>query len=539
MTKIAILNDRLYVPGALVHQGHLEAFTHRYTVRVVEPVAATRRCQNCKWWRRSWRDDAGKQQYCHLLGYTEDDSCSDFDPIVVTREVEHSIESFRKLGSSYAFARGDLTKVSQTFHDFTIYDERVAPPLGFPLQFTSRLRPDQQPVADEWLRHGYGIIKSPTGSGKSVLLAYLIARLGVRTLLLSHEDRHLSNLYLRLKEHTNFEQLEQQTGQRIVSRFIEGEGIAPITLSTFQAFNSSLGSPVLEAHKDSFGLVWVDEVHHASAPTFHHVFSSFNALYRGGTTATPTRKDQTHWATYDAVGPITAEGGNEMLSCDVRFVRTGIAVPASLFRFTKYGWGKMLTWLGQNGELRRLLLENVMSDIDAGRRPLVVAERRDLILWLKRQLEFAGYNAEVIMGQEKGKSRKKAKKGEFALDHDFDAISQKLLDGMLHCVIGTGVLNENIDIRPLDTLHLPLPSANPEMEEQRAGRIRRPLSDSSISAGYVKPARPIIYPYCYVGHQAAGTGEKVRRTVYDRLGFQFLSETDRGRRRLSLVEDPR
>lgn len=530
--KTAILNDRLYVPGHLVHQGHLEAFTHRYTVKVVEPIAPTRRCQNCKWWNRSWRDDAGKQQFCHLLGYTEDDSCSDFDPIVVTREIEHTIESFRKVGSSYAFARGDLSKIASTFHDFTIYDERANPPLGYPLRFTSKLRPDQQPVADRWLQHGYGIIKSPTGSGKSVLLSYLIARLGVKTLLLSHEERHLSNLYLRLCEHTNLLDLEKQTGERIVGRFLDGAGLAPITLSTFQAFNSAKGRAVLEANKDEFGLVWVDECHHTSAPSFHHVFSSFNALYRGGTTATPTRKDQTHWSTYDAIGPITAEGGNEMLVCDVQFIRTGISVPPYLFRYTKYGFTKMLSWLSSNGDLRRLLLENVMTDMDQGRRPLVVADRRDLIMWLKRQLDFAGYNAEVIMGQEKKK--KKQKNGEFTIEQDFDEISQRLLEGRLHCVIGTAVLNENIDIRPLDTLHLPLPSANPQMEEQRAGRIRRPLSTASLEAGFVKP-KPRIYAYCYTGHQAASAGEKVRRSVYERLGFHIEADATREKRKLSLV----
>ena len=110
---------------------------------------------------------------------------------------------------------------------------------------------------------------------------------------------------------------------------------------------------------------------------------------------------------------------------------------------------------------------------------------------------MAGYNVEVIMGGTAKKS--------------FDDISDRLRDGTLHCVIGTKVLNENVDIPPLDCLHLPLPSANDEMEEQQVGRIRRP-------DGPDKPT-PLVRAYCYGGHKMAKIGEYTRQRVYTKLGF--------------------
>lgn len=857
--KLALLNDRLYVNADLVDQGHLEAFTHRYMVRTTVPVGSGRACGNCKYWMKPWNDNQGKQQYCHEMGYEETDSCSDFEARTETLEVEHVLESFKKVGSVYAFARGDIGKIIRTFPDVDIVDERVTPPMGYDLKFTSQLREDQLPIVATWLKKGYGIIKSPTGSGKSVLLSYLIAKLGLRTLILSHETRHLDTLYQRLCEHTNIKQLEEETGQQIVGRFLEGTGDFPIMFSTFQAFGSERGKLALPDLKDSFGLVWVDECfpagtivdgrpietlrsgdrvacfdptnpthvlyrtvlrtmkrepsglvrirvdgrwvtctpshkvwttsgwlpaadclgatvlvrddddahqsknalrrlpqgygsqhscesdaalsclqseqanstveagnssmpllwrscsrsgeassgscqkgprvlfqgtcdslvirgqvstscrykssvclwpyeasesydgsrgrgkdesvqqgshifvsrrewpvdtapdsagvspeladrasdpygtrawstpfpsallqgghrerrlensdrsrrqvtqtsqmevlgqaqnngtrsarvdrvevlergsdgtfggmcpdgyvynievedvhtyfanglgvsncHHTSAPTYHSVFSSFNSMYRGGTTATPTRKDQMHWATYNSIGPITAEGGNEMLSCNVSWMRTGISIPSSLFRFTKYGWSRMLDWLGQNSDLKQQLLDNVLRDITAGYKPLVICERRVMVDYLKNMLTHSGYNVEVIVGGQAKKKSTAANKMGAAVD--FDALSRRLLDGTVHAVIGTNVLNENIDIRPLDCLHLPFPSANPEMEEQRAGRIRRPLHKDDIAAGFVKN-NPEIRVYCFEGHRIAAAGETTRKAVYERLGF--------------------
>lgn len=513
--KLALLNDRLYVNAALVNQAHLEAYTHRYMVKVTEPVGSGKACGNCKYWMKPWMDH-GKQEYCHLQGYEETDVCKDFEPRMETREIEYTLESYKKTGSVYAFARGDIGKLVRTFPDFDIVDERVAPKIGYDLRFTSQLREDQMPIVRDWLRKGYGIIKSPTGSGKSVLLAHLIGHLGLRTLILSHETRHLDTLYQRICEHTNLLALEEETGQQIAGRFLEGKGDFPLMFSTFQAFGSEQGKAALSGLKDRFGLVWVDECHHVSAPTYHTVFSSFNSQYRGGTTATPTRKDQTHWATYNSIGPITAEGGSEMLKCNVTWIRTGISVPASLFRFTKYAWSRMLDWLGQNSDLKQQLLENVLRDIEAGYKPLVICERRALVSYMERMLTHSGYNVEVIVGGQAKKKSTKANKMGAAVD--FDALSRKLLDGTVSCVIGTNVLNENIDIRPLDCLHLPFPSANPEMEEQRAGRIRRPLHKDDIAAGFVKN-NPEIRSYCFEGHRIASAGETTRKAVYERLGF--------------------
>lgn len=867
MNKIGILRDRLYINESLIHQGHLDAFTHRYYTRVIEPVAAERNCSNCQFWQKPWRDpQTGKQQYCHLIGYTEEDSCSDFEAKTVSREVENILETFKRVGNVYAFARGDLHKIANTFPDFQLIDERSAPPIGVDLKFTSQLRADQMPIVQQWLTAGHGIIQSPTGSGKSVLLSYLIATLGLKTLVLSHEIRHLKTLYERICEHTNVLALEKELGIKVIDQFIDGQGVAPITLSTFQAWNSEKGRAKMLEHQDSFGLVWVDECfpgstlvdgrridslragdvvscfdpndpskvlvrkikrvmvrvpsglvrltiggktlictpnhplwtadgwvpaasctgkdilvcvdeegsekttqrsmrsmwrgygsppssaklrvilpalqdrtsrneseesnaplfalwgddyragetkaesrtqgksvlhgrayaavafcgagspsgrneqevcicsdegkqsnegpcqcrqdgssdegsyifeswrewtanqttshagqsswvgygssdrdrsgerfasissellqgghrrsffeagdrsgwavtqvekvevlgqtqnaslrstrvdrvevlergsdgtfgrvcpdglvynlevegthtyfangvgvsncHHTSAHTYHNVFSNFNALYRGGTTATPTRKDQTHWATYDAIGPITARGGNEMLNCSVTWIPTGVNIPAHLFRFPKTGWTKMLNYIAQDNTVRELLLARVIADIDAGYKPLVILERRDMVFWLERMLYMSGYNVETIVGQQA-----KTKKNSNALTsgQSFDAISQRLLDGTLHVVIGTNVLNENIDIRPLDALHLPFPSANEEMEEQRAGRIRRPLHPRDIEAGHIKKP-PVIRVYTYGGHRASRAAVTKRKVVYARLNFPMVEE---------------
>lgn len=540
MTKYALLNDRLYIPEKHVTREQQDEYTYKH-VKIVKEVLrnSPRKCINCNHWGKAWRGRTGKSKYCHTAGFNEDDVCPKFEYQTIERKEEVVIESFAPRNNAYAFSRGDLGKLSRVFSDFEIVDERAAPPMGIPLTFggptenpeafgvdpdrvITALRPIQERILREWLDHGYGIIKAPTASGKSVMLCWLIAHLGVKTLLLSHERRHLKVLQERLYEATNLGELETEAGEPLLGYFKRGKGDFPITLSTFQAFNSKLGKKALGDIKDNFGLIWVDECHHSGASTYHWVFSGFNSFYRGGTTATPTRKDKLHFAIYNTLGPVVAESKVEQLACKVTWVRTGIAVPPWIMR-RMYPFSMIQTWLGKCDELNDLILDMVIKDIRDDRKVLILLERRAQCFLLQRNLEASGYKVELILGgQNVGKI-------------DFSEINRRLVDGELHAIIGTKVMNENVDIPRLDCLHLPTPSANNEMEEQRVGRIRRPWPPGSTVETSTKPT-PLVRAYCYDGAKLANVGEHTRRRVYTRLGFIEATHDVNKPKQLSLVE---
>ena len=469
---------------------------------------------------------------CHLRGYKEDDYCKLFDAKPIKRVEIHEIVTYKKLDEHfYIFNRGDLGKVAETFQEFEIVDQRAAVPLGVPLTLKEGrvLRDEQMETANTWLSKGYGIVKAPTGWGKTVLWCYLVQHIGLKTLLLAQETRHLQVGWEGLYEHTNIAELEAELGIQICGRLgyehtIQADGTVkykkskdpyktyPITFSTFQGLSSKKGKEALAHVKNEFGLVWLEEAHHESAETFHEVTKSFNSWYKGGQSATPTRKDQTHVATYDTIGPITAVATKEQMSCLYTFISTGVVVPNWIFR-GQYPLPKLFTYLAKHEDVQNIILQWMLYDIQSGRKPLYITERKLDAFSMRQNIHMSGYNVELIMGGPKTVTKKQS------------TYSQELLDEKLHAIIGTKVIKENYNIPPLDTIHLLYPNFGVETEEQMTGRIRRYVLDSE--GNEIFKNRPLIRVYTFeADNTLPDKSMNFRKNFYRKMGFEELKLDD-------------
>lgn len=520
MSDKIILNNVLHVPAHLVTHEMRDAFTYKFIKKIRKKKLVNERCcGECKRYR---------SEKCIADGFTRyEQVCKKFEPPVVVRTETEIIETHAQEGPNFIFGRGDLGKIRKLFGHLPIEDQRVFPPLGYDLQCITELYEEQQRVMNEWMQHGYGIIKAPPGWGKSVTFCWLVTQLKMRTLLLAQEVRHLDVCHSALYEHTNIAELEEQYGIEIAGRlnyinkgtrenpnYKKAWGKTyPISFSTFQGLNSEKGKNVLANIKDEYGLVFNEEAHHSAAETFHWVTRSFNSWYRGGQTATPTRKDQYHVSTYDTIGPITAKGLTEQMLPKAIFIHTDVKVPDWIFKY-QYPSVPLHTWLSKSYEYQQIVFDWLLQDIRDGRRPFVFTERRDNATWLARQVEIAGYNAQVIMS------------GTIA---NIENVTKKLLDGRLACIIATKVLRENINIPPLDVIHLPFSNFSKEKEEQLVGRIRRYLRDDETKQVMheAKP-QPLIRVYTAISNTSnlLESATRFRRSLYKEWGFEFDEDFD-------------
>jgi superfamily II DNA or RNA helicase len=525
-----ILDNVLWVPRHLVTEEAREAFTYRFEkVNYVPQIDLPKKCANCHLWDKKWRP--GKMT-CAEKGYTLEDVCKHFDPKKLPVVEEIIIKTHRDHDEDWTmFARGDLGKIERLFGEYPIQDNRSAPKLDFPLKCTRELREEQAKVVRRWLKHGYGLLKAPTGWGKTVTWAWLIAKIGLRTLLLSHETRHLSVAWEGLIEHTNIAELEEELGvhlcgvlnhdwkwdtdehgnryRKLVSR---PGAIYPITFATYQGFGSKRGKKLRKKLKNYFGVVWCEEAHHESAATYHAVTKSFNPFYRGGQTATPTRKDQTHVAIYDTLGPVTAEGVKEQMIPRVYFHHTNILVPEKVFNH-RYVLPMLCNYLARNAFYQNAVLEEIMKEIEEGRKVLLITERRHNAFSIRDKVKAHGYNAELIIGQSKMKPQ--------------DWYAKELLANRLHLIIGTKVIDENINIPPMDSVHFPFPNFVKEKEQQRVGRIRRQLTGDNlaylkeIGVEYEKP-QPRVHVYTWhSGNDFHRAASGFREKLYASWDFEF------------------
>jgi superfamily II DNA or RNA helicase len=364
---------------------------------------------------------------------------------------------------------------------------------------------------------GNGVVNHNT-----VVMAYLLSKMGMRTLVLADKVRHLQVVEEGLREHTNLDEVEKELGTAVCGelgtqvRFkpngerytIDKPGMVyPITLSTYQSLTSKNGKALLPHLRDQFGVVWHEESHHEAAETFHAVTKSFNPYYRGGQTATPQRGDKLHIVMFDTIGPVTALAQVETMTPRVQFIHTGLVVPDWCFR-GQYAMPTVESFLAKDREYFNHIVECICEDLANDRKVLVFSKRKALNQKLKQAVHMRGYEVEVIDG-----NTKKVKEQSW--------YAQQMQDGKLNCIIGTQVIQENFNIPPLDCLHLPFTNFTEGLERQIVGRVLR----SNVAN---KP-QPLVRVYTWESTQKmAQTAVHWRRKLYSKLGYDFDQDRNLG-----------
>lgn len=144
------------------------------------------------------------------------------------------------------------------------------------------------------LQQKRGVIKSPTGSGKTLILAGLIQALHPRRMVILFNSKQLlTQTYEFLKNEIGFRDLGICFGEG----YIDGN----IMLCTVQSIEK-----IIDTHLESAEVLFVDECHEFSkGKTSLTAIESFpNATYRFGLTATPPSDDMRLYSLEGALGPI-------------------------------------------------------------------------------------------------------------------------------------------------------------------------------------------------------------------------------------------
>jgi len=241
--KSCILSDRLYVPAEYVTSKHLSEFV--YSIQ-------------------------------------QDDSF-DYGPFETG---VGSIRTFVKKRLSdgqiyYGFARGNIAKVGRLFGTLPWSNQTVAPPLTFDLKFNGKLytydtkKIGQQEAADQWLRQKGGLIKAPPRFGKTLTSIWLLSKMRVKTLIITHQWDLLEQYYTSLLDFTNVHDLrvpakkkKDATGQVVgyFNDYTNPEEL-DVCLLCWQTFASKAkGDARIDKYKNTWGLVIVDECHPFETP---------------------------------------------------------------------------------------------------------------------------------------------------------------------------------------------------------------------------------------------------------------------------------
>lgn len=304
-----------------------------------------------------------------------------------------------------------------------------------------------------------GILKMPTGSGKTIVAQAIISAAGAKALYIVPT---LELLYQTAKSFT------EMFGAENIGIIGDAEYIShrPITIATVQTLWARFEAISKSQDFDRFGTLILDEAHHCSmselakgANTWYKIAQRIPAYWRFGLTATPGKGDDPSFQMLTGVtGPVIYEISSAEL------VRLGYLSIPKIVMFNQHHNVRYPDWhtaktngISLNISRNQKIADVAMQLATIGKRVLVIVDRVETQGQELYQLIGPAYSS-FIHGTSDSKKRKKAR--------------DSFKDGSKPVLIGT-VFGEGVDFPFMDCVINAAGGKSSRQTIQRFGRVLR------------------------------------------------------------------
>ena len=427
--------------------------------------------------------------------------------------------------------RGLLETLTASCEDasipYEISDQREK---GRPIRvsFNGDLRLQQDLAAQSLLSHDNGVLSAATAFGKTVVCSYLIAQRKVNTLILL-QSKDLQQQWIEELEKFLTIDEEPPTYTTKTGRVKRREGVIGMISSTKKAptgiVDIALVGSVYSKGRfndliNSYGMVIMDECHHAASATSVSVLEKVNARYVYGVSATPKRTDDLERVIFMLLGPV-----RHSFTAKERAIQQGIGhyvyprytriVSTEDSRQDINGAFELIS----GNEVRNAqIINDVRACVGKRRTPVILTRRKDQAKLLYDRLCNDADNVFLLYGDNSDKEN-------LANIHQMKNIP---MDESLILIATGQKIGEGFDFPRLDTLMLAAPVSSPERLEQYAGRLNRDYSGKEDV---------IIYDYIDSHIPAFDNMYSKRLRTYKRIGFQVVSGLDLQKQSVNAIFD--
>ena len=391
---------------------------------------------------------------------------------------------------------------------------------GHPIhaEFTGELKESQKLAIEELLQYDTGILNAATAFGKTVVCCDVIAKRQISTLVLLQSSALMEQWQEALEKFLDIDEelpeYETPTGRKKRRKSVIGKlqgahdsttGIIDIAMVGSVCKNGEYHRRLKE-----YGLILVDECHHAASDTIVDILQEVNAKYVYGVTATPFRGDGLEKINYMLLGPIryrytskdrAKEQGIEHLVYP-RFTRA----VAPRFSQDKMHPNEAYEIIRNNEDRDELIIRDVKQCVDDGRTPVVLSKYVEHSQRLYQRLINYADKVFLLSGRNSKKDHKEILK----------QMSQVMPNESMILVATGKLIGEGFDYPRLDTLIMATPVAWRGVVEQYAGRLNR---------DYDGKKSVIIYDYVDSHISMFDRMYHKRLKAYKQIGYDIFSTT--------------
>lgn len=329
---------------------------------------------------------------------------------------------------------------------------RLLPEVGF--QFSGHLYPFQERAVSATLARRFGVLNSPTGSGKTVMALYIIAMRRQPTLIVCHTKELLYQWRDRAMEFLNLQ--KEEIG-------IIGDGQHSIGKRLTIAIINSLYK-YAPGIQDKFGFLCVDECHRIPGRTFTDAVSHFDCRYMIGLSATAYRRDGLTKVIYFFMGDRVCDIKPDELQ-RLNKIMIALLIP----RYTGYTsevdaseeYQTLITELTEDTARNQMIISDVLKEAKEEKGIcLVLSDRKSHCEHLFERLMQKGLSVRLLTGSVSKKKR--------------EEVVRDLELGLVKILVATGsLIGEGFDCKKLSSLFMTTPVKFTGRVTQYLGRILR------------------------------------------------------------------
>lgn len=355
---------------------------------------------------------------------------------------------------------------------YQIEDERTVG-RTIDVTFQGELRESQVQAVERMLEHDTGILSAATAFGKTVVCSKLIAERKVSTLILLESSALIEQWvdalhdFLDIKE--ELPEYRTPSGRikkrKSVIGKIQGAHDSSTGIIDIAMVGSLCKKGELHPRLQEYGMVIMDECHHAATSTIEKILREIKAKYVYGVTATPMRSDGLEKINYMMLGDIryrhtakdrAKEQGIEHLVYP-RFTR--VAYPRSQEMHINDAY-----LLIKDNEVRNeQIVADVKKCVDNGRTPVILTRYKEHAALLSERLQAYADKFFLLSGDKSKKELQEIRRQMEEVSTDETMI-----------LVATGqMVGEGFDYPRLDTLIMATPVSWKGIVEQYAGRLNR------------------------------------------------------------------